>query len=410
MKLIKLARTILLLLLLFVASGILTRPLAIARAQQPVYLSLFYSETCPHCKKEKEFLATIRAQYPYLNIREFEIGKYGELLSQVSRKIGQNANYVPFTVIGEEAIVGYLNDETTGVQIRQIIERHGEEGCQDIVGQTMSGMGLTEPGQKTDEQSCAPSAKTQNPIIISLPLVGTVNASHFSLPLLTVFLGFLDGFNPCAMWILLFLLTLLINLRDRKKMVVLGGTFIFVSGMVYFVFLAAWLNIFRFLQFIPWIRMVVGIVAIVSGYYYLRSFRRAQTGCKATNPKNRHQIFVRMEKVIRARSYWLALAGIAALAVSVNLLELVCSAGLPAIYTQVLAANQLPAGWYYGYLLGYILIFMLDDLVVFLIAVKTWQTVGISAKYKKWADLAGGIVIALLGILLIFKPEWLMFA
>ena len=104
-----------------------------------------------------------------------------------------------------------------------------------------------------------------------------------------------------------------------------------------------------------------------------------------------------------------ALAGIIALAVAVNLVELLCSAGLPVVFTQILALNNLPTWQYYAYLILYIFIFILDDLIVFILAMLTLKMTGLGNKYARYSHLIGGAVMVIVGLLLIFKPEWLMF-
>ena len=191
---------------------------------------------------------------------------------------------------------------------------------------------------------------------------------------------------------------------------ILGSTFIIVSALAYFLFLAAWLNLFLFLGFIRVIRVVIGLVAIGSGGYHLKSYWQNRDGsCEVVDDEKRAKIIDRLRKITEQKFFWLAVLGIVGLAFAVNLIELVCSAGLPAIYTQILALAKLSTPGYYLYLLLYIFIFTLDDLLVFIIAMTTLQAVGISSKYTRWSNLIGGIIIFILGILLIFKPGWVMF-
>jgi hypothetical protein len=242
-------------------------------------------------------------------------------------------------------------------------------------------------------------------------LVGTVAVADLSLPVLTVLLGALDGFNPCAMWVLVFLIGLLLGMQDRFRMWTLGAAFIAGSALVYFLFMAAWLNFLLFIGAVVWVRAAVGLVALGGGFYYLREyFRSPDAACPVTAPQARRRVFESLRALANERRFWLALAGILALAFAVNLVELICSAGLPAVYTQVLALSSLPAWQYYGYLALYILVFMLDDLFVFVVAMKTLQIAGVTGAYSRFSHLAGGIVLFAVGALLLLRPEWLMFA
>ena len=191
---------------------------------------------------------------------------------------------------------------------------------------------------------------------------------------------------------------------------ILGVAFIISSATVYFLFLSAWLNIFLFLGFIVWVRMLIGILALGTGGYYMQDFLKNKQGsCSITGNQKRQQIFQKLQKITEKPQLILALGGIILLAIAVNMVELICSAGLPAIYTQILSLSHLPLWQYYFYLGFYIFIFMLDDLFVFFTAMITLQAVGIQSTYARYSHLIGGICMFIIGVLLLFKPEWLMF-
>jgi hypothetical protein len=231
-----------------------------------------------------------------------------------------------------------------------------------------------------------------------------------SLPLLTIMLGVVDGFNPCAMWTLVFLVSLLVGLRDRFRMWLLGGAFIVASAAVYYLFMAAWLNLLLFLGMMLWIRVGIGMLALAGGGYYLHEyFVNPDAICKVTAPDSRRRVLDRLRSLVAERNFLLALTGIVLLAFVVNAVELVCSAGLPAIYTQVLALSHLPSWQYHAYLMLYILVFMLDDLFVFFVAMKTLKITGLTGSYVRQAHLIGGAVMVLIGLMLLFRPEWLSF-
>jgi len=191
---------------------------------------------------------------------------------------------------------------------------------------------------------------------------------------------------------------------------VLGITFIVSSAFVYFLFLSAWLNLFLFLGFVVWVRILIGFIALGAGGYYLRDYWiNKKGGCNVMRDEKRQKIFEKMRDITQKRQFILAFGGIVLLAIAVNMVELICSAGLPAIYTKILSLSNLPIWQYYLYLLFYILIFMLDDLFVFFTAMITLQAVGIQSKYSRYSHLIGGILMFMIGLLLLFKPEWLMF-
>jgi len=274
--------------------------------------------------------------------------------------------------------------------------------------------GLVE--QLTGAQLAIPELRTVTDLAItekiafSVPLLGEVRTADLSLPALTVVLGALDGFNPCAMWVLVFLIGLLVGMQDRVRMWVLGTAFIAGSAAVYFLFMAAWLNFLLFIGAVVWVRAVVALVALAGGFYYLREyFRNPDAACTVTAPEARRRVLENLRRLALESRFWVALAGIVALAFAVNLVELLCSAGIPAVYTQVLALSHLPAWQYSAYLALYILVFMLDDLIVFVVAMKALQITGMTTSYSRFSHLAGGVVLLAIGALLLLRPEWLMF-
>lgn len=245
--------------------------------------------------------------------------------------------------------------------------------------------------------------------LISLPFIGEISIASFSLPTLTVVLGLVDGFNPCAMWALVFLLTLLINTKDRKKIWWIGGTFILVSGIVYYLFMAAWLNAFIFITYIKVARWIIGLGAIAFGVYQVRDAIKYRGQCKVSTTKSRFKVIEKIKSFAKPRSLPASVLGVIFLAFSVNLIELLCSAGFPAIYTAALTLSDIPTWQYYLYILGYVCLFMFDDFLVFAAAVITMRMITFTEKISFYSNLIGGAVMVILGMLLIFKPEVLMF-
>lgn len=422
-----------------------------AYALNPVNAYFFYGDSCPHCAKELLYLQTVKIIYPNLKIKKFEIYRNfdnAKLLQETGWKLGINVSGVPCLIIGDKHFIGYA-EGITSAQIEAQINKCSKTKCPDSIAEIL---GIdTEKKQKsappekqniTEETkqpvSTVNTAKKQNSIektkkpvsnvnaakkqdppanvnadsgkIINLPLLGKINIHQFSLPVLTILIGVLDGFNPCAMWTLLFLISLLLGMKNRKKMWILGTAFIAASAFVYFIFMSAWLNLLLFLGFVIWVRIIIGGLAIFGGTYSLKSFFiDKNTGCKVTGSENRQKVFQKLKSVVEHNSFCLALCGIIVLAFMVNLVELICSAGLPAIYTQVLALNKLPAWQYYLYIFLYIFFFMIDDLFVFFAAMITLEMTGITTKHVKYSQLVGGIIMLIIGFLLILKPQWLMF-
>jgi len=199
-------------------------------------------------------------------------------------------------------------------------------------------------------------------------------------------------------------------MKDRKKMWILGLTFLATSALVYLLFMVSWLKVALSITTIGWIRMLIALIALAAGLWNLYSFYKSKdAGCTVVKEEKRKKIFSKIRKITSEKTFILAIIGIMTLAISVNLVELACSAGLPLLFTQVLALNNLSTFSYSINIGLYILCFLIDDLVVFIIAMITMKVSGISNKYAKYSHLIGGIIMILIAILLFIKPEWLMF-
>lgn len=377
-----------------------------ASAQEEVNLYFFWGKGCPHCAKEEELLKYFQTKYSYLRVHSFEVyTNYQNMnyLQQIGKKLGARVDGVPFTIIGDKTFVGFLETMSPS-ELANRIEECGRKKCPDSVGEIV---GVTK--EPTSEEQL-PKDEEKEKKIIDVPFLGKIDAMDFSLPALTVIIGILDGFNPCAMWVLVFLISLLLGMQNRKRMFILGTAFIVSSAAVYFMFMAAWLNLLIFLGFIIWVRVAIAVFAVGGGLYHLREYWKNKDGaCKVTGGEEKQKTFAKLKGLVQHNSFWLALGGIVLLAGMVNLVELICSAGFPAIYTQVLALNNLPTWQYYLYILGYVFFFMLDDLVVFFAAMITLRMTVLSGKYSRYSNLIGGILMVIIGFLLIFKPEFLMF-
>ncbi|OGL95307.1 hypothetical protein A2317_03250 [Candidatus Uhrbacteria bacterium RIFOXYB2_FULL_41_10] len=381
------------------------------------HLYIFHSETCPHCKEELAFLVKISKEEAYQDVQflEFEITQHPEnsaLLQEVGQVMDADTSGVPFTVIGNQIITGYLNDDTTGQQIRNALDKIIKDGDSDIVGSIIKAIEIDSPtveDQQSNEQ-IDNAAIALIPETLTLPVFGTIETANVSLPILSTMLGLIDGFNPCAMWTLVFLITLLFGMKDKRRMWILGGTFIIASGVVYYIFMAAWLNILIFLGFLFAVRLIIGLVAIGGGAYSIHDFyTNKDAECKVGDLDEKQKTMTKMRNILSRPSFIMAFLGMVVLAVAVNLVELICSAGIPAVYTQILTMSGISAIGRYLYMLWYIFFYMFDDIVVFIIAMLTLQITGMTTKYTRATRLIGGIIMLIIGVLMILKPEWLTF-
>jgi len=371
------------LFLIFFLIGILGQGFVLAQGNS-AEINLFYSAICPHCAKEREFLKELKIKYPELKINEYEVISNLEnqkILNDFYEKYQvplKDRGWVPVTFTPNKYFIGFNQ------QIGQEIENCIRE-C--LVGEK------------------------QAPSKIHLPIFGEVDISKISLPVLTIILGTLDGFNPCAMWILAVLISLLISLKSRKKLALVGGTFIFAEGLLYFLIMAAWLNIFLAIGYVSLTRTLIGLFGIFFGILRIRDFINWKPGvCKVVDhSKSQEKIMDKIKNILKPTAVPATILGVFALAFGTNLIEFFCSAGFPTIFTRILALQNIGKIQYYLYLIFYNIFYMLDDFMVFGFALFTLNRFSFSDKYNRYSTLVAGVLIFILGILLIFKPEFLMF-
>ena len=380
-----------------------------AKENDKITLYLFYGDGCPHCAQEKEFLSRIEGNYDNLEIVKYEVWKdkdNQDFLNKVKSELGIERSGVPVTIIGDTYMVGW--SEALEGRVTRAIRFYKNNEYTDVVEQIKNDTYVKpveeESGFEKEEE------KSDEDATIDVPLIGKVNLKNVSLTTAGVVLGLIDGFNPCAMWVLLFLISMLLGMKDKKRMWIIGLTFLGSSALVYMLIMLSWLNIVVSIATSIWVRNAIAVVAIIGGIINLVNyFKHQDSGCSVVDEKKRKSVFSRIKKFTQEKSLILALIGAVALAFSVNIIELACSAGLPLVYTQLLAINNITGFGAFFYVLLYIIFFLLDDLVIFFIAMKTMEVTGFSTKYNKYSHLVGGLLMVAIGLLLILKPEWLMF-
>lgn len=415
---------------LIVFAVFLLLPVSAKADEKVINIHLFYGNGCPHCAAEEEFLSDYLKDRTDVKLYKYEVwydSHNQELLSKVQKEMGTtNKNGVPFTVIGKKTIVGYA-DGVTDEQIKDAINYYLNNDYRDYAGEITGKVKKAEVKEDITKDESKTEDKKENKIEkaddtkdsdqtdenVTVPVLGKINAKKVSLPILAVVLGFVDGFNPCAMWILIFLITMLFNMKDRKKMWILGLTFILTSGIVYLMFMLAWLNLAAFISKIAFIRLLIAVIALVVGliniYKYIDSLKKKDEGCDVVDKKDRKKIMEKIISITHEKKFIIALLGIMVLAASVNIIELMCSIGIPLLFTQILAMNNLSTFSYMIYMFIYIFFFLIDDIVIFVISMVTLKVTGLSTKYTKYSHLIGGIIMLIIGLLLIIKPELLMF-
>jgi hypothetical protein len=349
----------------------------------------FYLPGCSHCEEQEPFNGKLESEYPSINITRHDATtpEGSALLSEMLAELGiKDEPGFPITIITiseDQAFIdgwvssGWESEETTGRAIEEALQ------------QCLAG-------------NCPPSEGAKPGDTIVLPIIGEINLGDYSLPALAVILGLVDGFNPCAMWVLVYLISIVATLRDRKRIWLIVGSFVLASGILYFLFMTAWLNAFLLIGYVKPVTVVIGLVALGGGALQIREVikTRGAIVCEVMDEGSRKKTMTKVQKIVSSPITWGTIIGIIALAFTVNAVEFVCSAAIPAVFTRVLSLAGLSTLQYYGYILLYDVFFMLDDIVIFGAAAFA-LTSSLGDRYAKYSRPVGAAILIILGLLLL---------
>ncbi len=408
-------RRIVLILLIVLGGSVSAQGLPVADATSDkvgsVTAYVFWQEGCPHCAAAKVELGHLSKIEPSLVVEAIELdtAPTNEVLyERALDHFGFAQAAVPLVVIGNQPFLGFASNGRSAAAYQQAIQKCLRTECPDVVAR------LFDPGSAGADRDTVSTGSDQPNLIpeqISIPLLGPLQTRDLSLPMLTVVLAGVDGFNPCAMWVLVFLVGLLLGLEDQRRMWLLGGAFLLTTAVMYFVVMAAWLNLILVLGAVFWLRLAIGALAVGVGFYFLREFwTKPEAVCKVVNPERRRKTMDAFRSIVNHDHLIWAVLGIMALAIGVNLVELLCSAGVPAVYTQILTLNDLSPSAYYSYIALYIGVFMLDDIAIFATAMFALRVSGLTGSYARYSHLIGGVVLTAIGAVMLLRPDLLSFS
>jgi glutaredoxin len=373
-----------LLILLGLGIGNIAWPATVASDPE---MEVFVRPGCPFCEEAKKFLRQLERRRPGLRVRVRDISQDPEALQELyelAHRSGIRPVGVPAFYLRGQLIIGFLSTETTGKAIEALLDQS--------------------PSVSAHEAGERPPAVGA----VDVPLLGRLHVRELGLPAFTILLGLLDGFNPCAMWVLLFLLSMLVNLQDRKKMFLIGGIFVAVSGMVYFAFMVAWFNLFLLIGVSRITQVLLGGIAALIGVLNIKDSIAFGWGPSVgIREAMKPGIYSQVRRVLRAENLVGAGAAVIVLAVLVNTVELLCTAGLPAIFTQVLTLQPLSNWAYYAYMVLYNLAYIADDSLMLAVAVVTLSREKLQEKGARWLKLLSGAIMLALGLIILIHPEWL---
>jgi hypothetical protein len=359
-------------------------------------LEVYTRRGCARCGKAKDWLPGFVDGYPALEPVIFDVTSDAEAraaLAGLVRRHRTPAASVPVFHFCDRLVVGFDRPESMTPRFERVLEPWTRP-CRQAIGEE----GGEDPVVVAAEEDEA----------IEVPWFGRLDAARLGMPLFTIAIGLVDGFNPCAMWVLLLLLSILVNLRDRTKILAIAGTFVFVSGLAYFAFMAAWLNVFQWIGMLRPVQITLGLLAVGIGLVHVKDFFAFKRGLSLSIPEAaKPGIYARIRRIVNAENLPAAIAGALVLAVLVNMVELLCTAGLPALYTNILMQRGYPASARYGYLTLYILAYVFDDALMVAGVVVSLSRFKLQETGGRWLKLVSGGVILVLGLAMLFRPEWL---
>jgi len=346
---------------------------------QMAKINFFYSPVCPHCAQAKEFLNQLQEKYAEVVINRFNTFEKENItklqkLYQDYQVAEADKGLVPIIFTNDHYFLGF--DEQIGQQIEQCTE-----SCLMGTSTDISKNGL-----------------------ISLPLIGQINPEKYSLPALAVILGFFDGFNVCSLGALVLILGLVLALKERKKILLFGGLFILTTALIYGFLIVLWYQVFAFFaNYLEAMRILIGVLGIGGGAYFLKEFWRMKKQgavCGAGAGKGFISKFSsKLQKSFeQSGSLLMILLSVLLFSAMITIVEFPCSAAVPVFFAGMLAESGLTGFWYLFYIALFVLFYMLDEVLVFLIAVWTMSIRLSSPKITTWITLIEAIVLLALGL------------
>ena len=385
----------------FTAGAVLLPDKSNVAAVQANDIEIFVRNGCPHCAKAELFLQRLKREQPALKIVSHDVVEEPAALAQLhqlAKNNGLGTVRVPAFWVGDQLIVGYSDEITTGQLIRNAL-------AQTKIRINQAGSGSCEAEQPLAcEAGAGLSTHVTPPFFLDF-LGRRLSLDEIGLPIFTLAMGLLDGFNPCSMWVLILMISLLAPMNNRLRMFAIAGTFVAVEGLAYFMFMAAWLNLFLFIGLSRISEIVIAAIALLAGLINLKDFLFYGKGVSLSIPDAaKPDIYAGMRRILQAKNLAGALIGAVVLAVLVQMVEFMCTSGFPALYTRILTLKQVDSISYYSYLLLYNVAYMFDDVIILAIGIITLSQRRLQEKEGRWLKLISGLVMVGLGIYLIVAP------
>jgi thiol-disulfide isomerase/thioredoxin len=340
----------------------------------------FWGDGCPHCADEKPFLEELSERYPQVEVKSYEVWYNDEnkaLFQEMSEQKGFDARYVPTTVIGDQTWTGY----------------------NDVIKEEIEAVVVAFVEDNPIEQSQGNTIK--------LPIIGKVDLSSQSLLVSTLIISFVDGFNPCSLWVLSMLLAITLHTGSRKKVILIGFVFVAVTAAVYALFILGVFSVLSLMSYLTWIQVGISILALVFALINIKDYFWYKEGVSLTiSDKNKPGLFQKMRRILDAGdSLWGVIGATVALAAGVSLVEFSCTAGFPVVWSNMLSAQGVDKAEFGLLLLVYMLVYQIDELGIFLAAVFTLKASKVEEQHGRLLKLVGGMLMLSLSAAMLIDPN-----
>ncbi|BBM56226.1 hypothetical protein JMUB4039_0185 [Leptotrichia trevisanii] len=385
-----------------------------------VKIEYFGRKDCKNCANLEKFLkelSTKRDDFEYVEHKIDESKEEKAFFDETTSKL-KLVKGTPIIYIDGHIIQGFNTADTTGKEIESLINSGKTKDkiliLKEYVESGQTGNVSSNGAVCTGDTVCEVPGLTkgaENQVLVNIPIINkTVDLTNYSLLTMSIILGTIDGFNPCAMWVLVLFLTALIAVGNKVKMFRVAGLFIFAEAAMYFFILNAWIYAWDFVGLDKWVTPLVGIVGIVGGIFFIRNYlKKGDTlECEVTDFEQRAKISKKIKDIANKPFTLLTALAIIGLALSVNVIEFACSVGIPQTYTKILQINEVPFWTRQFYTFIYIIGYMIDDIIVFGFALMSVNKLQLTTKYSKWVNLFGGILMIILGFIMLIKPSLLI--
>jgi hypothetical protein len=374
----------------------------VPQGQGRIKVYLFWGEGCAHCEEEKRFLSGLADGHSDLDVRLFEVlrnRKNLNMLIALTNAHGRPASGVPVTFIGDGVFEGFSKPIQAAIERK--VKECRERSCADPAA-VLNGRGYARDMDHLS-QTAVPGGTMDLPA--GHQLFGRLDPRGASLPVLTIAIAGLDSFNPCAFFVLLSLLGILIHGGSRNKMLAVGSVFVFISGFVYFLFMAAWLNLFLVMGNFSAVTTAAGVLSLAIAAVNIKDFFAFRKGISLTlSAGAKPRLFDRIRGLLRSTSFFPVLAGTIVLAILANFYELLCTAGFPMVFTRILTFNDRSVLAYYLYLALYNVVRVIPLFVVVLAFTITLSSRKLTERHARVLKLLSGAMMLGLGAVLLIDP------